>query len=77
MELSEKEIDGKPSNEPIIGRSAPYFEGKALLEDKFEDITLNQYKGSYILLCFFSNACINIELKQFKELFDQFQISKI
>ena len=37
----------------LMGKHAPYFRGKAVINEEFEDISLDQYAGKYLLLLFY------------------------
>ena len=36
-----------------VGKTAPDFEAKAFFEGGFKNITLSDYKGKWIVLCFY------------------------
>ncbi|RWS23417.1 peroxiredoxin-1-like protein [Leptotrombidium deliense] len=38
---------------PLIGKPAPEFTGTAVINGTFEDITLSDYKGKYVVLFFY------------------------
>lgn len=36
-----------------VGSSAPNFAGQALVDGQFKDISLADYKGKWVVLCFY------------------------
>jgi len=43
----------KPKMKPLVGNPAPDFEASAFFEGGFKNIKLSDYKGKWILLCFY------------------------
>jgi peroxiredoxin (alkyl hydroperoxide reductase subunit C) len=46
-------IKEKKQMAPLVGNSAPDFEANAYFEGGFKTIKLSDYKGKWILLCFY------------------------
>jgi peroxiredoxin (alkyl hydroperoxide reductase subunit C) len=38
---------------PQLQKKAPYFKGKAVVNGEFKDISLDDYKGKYLVLFFY------------------------
>jgi hypothetical protein len=59
---AEQAAEGKGSGEPIkeetkmiarVGKPAPDFEASAFFEGGFKNVKLSDYKGKWIILCFY------------------------
>ena len=42
-----------PAIQARVGKPAPDFEANALVEGKFKNIKLSDYKGKWVVLCFY------------------------
>lgn len=42
---------------PTLKMKAPYFKGKAIVEGQIKDISLDDYKGKYLVLFFYPHDC--------------------
>jgi peroxiredoxin (alkyl hydroperoxide reductase subunit C) len=43
----------KPTMKPLVGHPAPDFEASAYFEGGFQNIKLSDFKGKWIMLCFY------------------------
>lgn len=43
----------EPRMEPMVGRPAPDFEANAFVEGTFGVVKLSDYKGKWVVLCFY------------------------
>ncbi|CAH1984669.1 unnamed protein product [Acanthoscelides obtectus] len=61
---------------PAIGKPAPVFQGTAVVDGMFKEISLNDYKGKYVVLFFypldFTFVCPT-EIIAFSDRFDEFK----
>ncbi|KAI8911967.1 peroxiredoxin-2 [Powellomyces hirtus] len=61
---------------PIIGQKAPAFKAAAVVDGQFKDVSLDQYKGKYLVLFFypmdFTFVCPT-EIIAFSDKIDQFR----
>lgn len=61
--IVEETVEAEPNNTqsvkevkkmaPLVGRTAPDFEANVFFEGGFKTIKLSDYKGKWILLCFY------------------------
>lgn len=49
--INSHQLDGMRM--PVIGRPAPPFKGIAVINGAFKEISLNDYKGKYLVLLFY------------------------
>lgn len=57
-ELSEETAEAAPAKEVkkmvvTAGKPAPDFEANAFVDDGFENVRLSDYKGKWVVLCFY------------------------
>lgn len=48
---------------PIVGKAAPFFTGKGVVDKEIKEITLSQFEGNYLLLIFMAEASLKKELE--------------
>ncbi|KAG9508432.1 Peroxiredoxin-2, partial [Fragariocoptes setiger] len=61
---------------PLIGKVAPDFTTKALVNGQFEDVSLSKYKGKYIVLYFYPSDFTFVcptEITSFSDRIDDFK----
>lgn len=46
-----------PQKVPALRKKAPYFKGKAMVEGQIKDVSLDDYKGKYLVLFFYPYDC--------------------
>lgn len=77
MDGSIKSINDNLQKNPIVGKPAPFFSGKGVVDREIKDISNNQFEGNYLLLFFMSEATLKEELALMRKWIDQFKASYI
>ena len=52
-EVGEVKLEGEKQNMIMVGKPAPTFTAPAYHNGEFTDVNLEDYKGKWVLLCFY------------------------